>query len=388
MSIMTPPATHALDDLFYRLLRSRWDAAALDAAREAIRQQPPSWPDFLRFADERSLSPLLYGIMREQEMEPPAVEKSLRSVYIRNAARSTLLFATLSEILEGFAQQGVDVILLKGAALAESVYDNPALRPMMDLDLLIKRQHLSAAVQTLEARGFSATLVEPRPGATLAFDSQIRFHRADLAQTLVELHWGILDAPFYQETLDDAWFWESARPAGKGGALVFGPEAQVIHLSAHMLLHHGGPVWLGLHDLAEICYRYDDEMDWDLLLLQARKMKLVLPLQHVLPQVKAHWAAPIPDDVLEKLPRLKIAPEEQRAFHWLVQQRTSTAHHFVADFLTMPSLRGRMRYLWTQLFPSPAYMRTRYDIPSRWLTPFYYPRRWLLALSHVCTLMQ
>jgi hypothetical protein len=92
--------------------------------------------------------------------------------------------------------------------------------------------------------------------------------------------------------------------------------------------------------------------------------------------------------VLEKLPRLKIALEEQRAFHWLVQQRTSTAHHFVADFLTMPSLRGRMRYLWTQLFPSPAYMRTRYDIPSRWLTPFYYPRRWLLALSHARTLMQ
>ncbi|MFQ5344183.1 MAG: nucleotidyltransferase family protein, partial [Anaerolineae bacterium] len=45
-------------------------------------------------------------------------------------------------------------MLLKGAALANTLYPTPALRPLSDIDLLIPRQHLEPAVQAVKSLGY------------------------------------------------------------------------------------------------------------------------------------------------------------------------------------------------------------------------------------------
>ncbi len=376
------------NELFYALLRARWDESAWSEAARFIQKNPIDWPAFLHLAAARGLAPLLYSVTRERAILPPPVRQGLRGHYVHNAARATLLFDTLHTILAAFEREDIPVILLKGAALAEIVYANPALRPMMDLDLLIQRPHLDAATQVLTSLGFASDSREPRRGTTAAFESQIRFHRADLTDSLVELHWSLLDSPYYQARLDEAWFWQSARPGRDTRAPVLGPEAQIIHLGAHMLLHHGQTIWLGMHDIAEVCYHERDTLDWALLLAKARIMHLVLPLQRVLPRVKQGWRAPIPSAVLHELQRLPVSNDEQRAFHWITRQRASAAHHFLADFLTMPSARQRWHYALAHLFPSPLYVQQRYGMKTPWLTPFAYLRRWLRGMIHLLHLLR
>ena len=376
------------NDLFHALLRTRWDESAWSEAEEIVQEAPIDWPAFLHHAEARGLAPLLYSVTRERAILPPQVGRTLQTHYVRNAARSALLFDTLRTILDAFECEGVQAILLKGVALAESIYANPALRPMMDLDLLIRRDSLDAATRALTGLGFTSVRREPRRGAMQAFESQIRFCRADLTDSLVELHWSLLDSPYYQERLDEARLWQSARPASNGNALMLGPEVQIIHLSAHMLLHHGQTIWLGMHDIAEVCYHEQDTLNWALLLSKAGAMHLVLPLQRILPRVKRGWRAPIPDTVIHDLRRLPVSDDERRAFHWITRQRASEAHHFLADLLTIPSARQRWRFALANIFPSPLYIRQRYGVKSPWLTPFAYLRRWLRGMAHLRHLLR
>ena len=58
-------------------------------------------------------------------------------VYLASAHRNLRLFGELRQILRAFNAAGLSVIPLKGACLAEMIYGNIALRPMVDVDLLL-----------------------------------------------------------------------------------------------------------------------------------------------------------------------------------------------------------------------------------------------------------
>jgi hypothetical protein len=54
----------------------------------------------------------------------------------------------LSKVLRILQNDGIPVIVLKGAALAEVVYGNIALRSMSDVDLLVKKGSIKSRGKT------------------------------------------------------------------------------------------------------------------------------------------------------------------------------------------------------------------------------------------------
>jgi len=55
------------------------------------------------------------------------------------------VYAQLRKVLQVFCQEKVPVIVLKGALLAELVYQHIGLRTMDDVDLLVSKQDLGKA---------------------------------------------------------------------------------------------------------------------------------------------------------------------------------------------------------------------------------------------------
>ncbi len=54
----------------------------------------------------------------------------LKKEYQWSLARNMILFDELNRVLKAFNEAGIEVIVLKGAALAQTVYPDIALRPM------------------------------------------------------------------------------------------------------------------------------------------------------------------------------------------------------------------------------------------------------------------
>ena len=368
---------------FALCLRGRRDPAALEAARELGRGPAFDWPAVQSASIRWLLAPLLYDAVRGQGFVPPQVEQALRDAYEFVAQRNLWLFHQLADVLACLRSVGSGVIVLKGAALVQMAYGgNAALRPFRDLDLLIRPEVVPEARRLLQAMGYAPLRAETRAGAALDYENEVSLFKRGSVGVLLELHWSLIDSPFYQRTLRSDWFWDTAQPLAVGSerALALGVEAQLLHLCAHLRLHHTGQELLWLNDAAEVLHAYQQRIDWVVLLKQTQALALVLPTQQVLAQVAGELNAPVPEALLAHLRELRPTADEARAYARLTIENRSVARRLWDDLAALPSWRARLRFAWNNLFPSWAYMRRRYGIAHPFLLPLYYPYRWWLGL--------
>lgn len=374
----------SVDEFLHLCLRGRWDETALEAARAASRKDGFDWDAVHDIAEREGLAPLLYAITRGQNLVPPAIEEAWRLAYFHNARRNLRLFHELARIIQHLKAHRIPVIVLKGAALAEVVYGNPATRPMCDIDLLVRHENAAAALRALAKLDYAAAYSEAHAGDTLAYENEVMLRKPGTQETILEIHWSLFNSPYYQHTLAPDWFWETALPLRieTVSAQRLGPEAQLLHLCGHALLHHGSasPRMLWLHDIAEVLMAYRETLDWENLLRQAQVHNLTLPVRQLLLQVADQQRVPIPETALARLCALEPSAQEARVVARLTAPQRPVIRRFWADLASMPDWKTRLVYAGHSLFPSATYMQRRYAIPHLWLTPLYYPYRWWMGI--------
>ncbi len=114
-----------------------------------------SWGDLLREAEEQGLAPLLHKHLAAAGCAiPEHCRRRLHSLYLRSRQANAIRNRSLLKILQAFRGEAVEVLLVKGIALANLVYGDPALRPMRDIDLLIKTEDAGRAEALLFSLGY------------------------------------------------------------------------------------------------------------------------------------------------------------------------------------------------------------------------------------------
>lgn len=340
-----------------------------------------NWTALTELAAASRAAPLLYDALCEQKDAPPKILDALRAAHDSTLRYNMYLFVELRRALRRLQEQGVPVIVLKGAALAQVVYGNPALRPMRDLDLLVPQESFVRVKDTLLALGYTLPRVETQSGAALAFESEMMFSKATPLLCQVEVHWNLIDSPFYQKNLTTDWFWETSLPFAidNVSAQMLGPEAQILHLCAHLLLHHGGSDLLWHNDVVQVIRFYDSRIGWDELLTRGEALGLGLALRTILRAVVDEWGAPIPIHIVGKLSELSVSPTEARLVRALTTPGRSPAKRLWSDLMSLPGWQQRLSFALINLFPSPEYMRQRYGIENPVLVALSYPYRWWLG---------
>ena len=382
------PAAERDNDLFVRLcLRSRWEAAALDEAAKMASQGRVDWSLLCDEVRAGGLAPLVYDVLRGSQWVPETAAACLRDSYYETATFAGVMSVELGYVLRLLEKAGLPVIVLKGAALGDTLYGNSALRPMTDLDLLLHDRDISAALDVLHRNGYRTTGVEVRTGHTLEYENELVVYSPGTPPMAVELHWRLLDSPFYQDRVGASWFWETAQPAlvAGTGALVLGMEAAILHLSAHYVLHHRAQGVRWIYDIALLVESFGNDIDWQLVFDKATEFELIYSIQVVVQQLVDDWQVAFPADVVSAATELTASEEEQRVVHLLLSEQRPVVQRFWSDLSTMSSWRRRSSYLLANLFPSPAYMQDRYDLHSRGLLPLAYPYRWALGLGEFLT---
>ena len=138
-------------DALLALLRARLRLAAPDVALLPAANDRQAWADLVELAHAERVSPLVYLVVKDGEYCPPEALAALRGVYYHTLQSNTRLLRMVSEIALAFQARGVGLIVLKGMALAESLYHNPGLRPVTDIDLLVRPVGLEEIVADVEA---------------------------------------------------------------------------------------------------------------------------------------------------------------------------------------------------------------------------------------------
>jgi hypothetical protein len=215
--------------------------APLDSPRtDHAGWDPSRWGQVLDIADWHRLSPVLFTHLRRVGGAPAPVLSALERAYLANAARSMFIRQSTAEVISALDDAGVESILLKGAALVETVYADPAEREMLDLDVLVpeaQHQQASAALAALgylpgaDPVGAIPANQDSAPGS--AFPSH---HDAALIApqrlVAVELHRHIATSD-EGDGFSLAGLRERARTLPGSGHRVPSPEDLLIHVSFH-----------------------------------------------------------------------------------------------------------------------------------------------------------
>jgi hypothetical protein len=338
----------------------------------------PAWDSILAEAARQGVTPLLYRVFKPYRQQvPPAAWQRLTQAYRVRAARNALRLDEWQAVVQHLADRDIELLVLKGAALAETLYGDIALRPMGDLDVLVRRKQLAAARTALAGRGYAPVQVEHFAGAAEQFESQVSLARRDAATGLTyvcELHWHLIDSPFYARTLPLDWFWQTAVPLRLGGVetRALGAEARLLHLCAHLALHHHGTWLLWTCDVDRALRQAAGRLDWDVVTAKAVEYRLVLPVRSVLAQTVEWLGTPVPADVMARLAALRPGRQEAQVFAFMAGPPQGVIARFLNDLAHLPGGRAKVRFVLANVFPAPAYMRQRYRIRRGWLLPLYY----------------
>jgi hypothetical protein len=95
----------------------------------------------------------------------PTVRLHLRAALASEEVRYAAYLDVLRPALGALVEEGIQLIVLKGAALAETVYPRPQLRHSHDADLLLAADQQKRALSILLAHGWSLA-VAPAPAAS------------------------------------------------------------------------------------------------------------------------------------------------------------------------------------------------------------------------------
>jgi alkylhydroperoxidase family enzyme len=205
---------------------------------------------------------------------PPEILHRLRQTALAAGARNARALGHVGRLLKDLGTAGIDVAVLKGADLVERVYADVSLRPMADVDLLVRSADLERTSALLASRGYAPAAPAPGDAHQAAIDENLHVEPVRKpGGPLVEIHYAI-GVPSRVGGVDMDGVWSRMEPARVGGAdaLVLAPEDLILHLCIHVALHHGFDSRLvQLMDLHTVVDGLGDRIAWTTVDRRARE---------------------------------------------------------------------------------------------------------------------
>jgi hypothetical protein len=351
---------------------------------------PIEWNLLAKKAQKEGVAPLIYWeLSRSGKLSamPKPVANSLRATFFSTRMNNEQILKETARLVALFDQVGIPVVALKGICFALTIYPDLGLRPMVDLDLLVPAARLPEAVRIAKASGYVEPAPEALPGLDDLLDHAVGLQKRTAPFTLLELHDCLVAEQSFSHAVPVDWFWTQTLPLtgsisrpGLEKLLMLTPAAQVLYASGHAMLQHGSrnTALRWLYDFDRLVWAYQERLDWDLLLTQARIFEWSSAVIAALSQAVALFGTPVPPNVLNELSKLS-----DRNTHRVAMMQDPPATHTLEEFQKWKSLNwyGRIKLFIALLAPSPAYMRWRYGLKNNQALPIWYLYRWLGILK-------
>lgn len=338
-------------------------AAALAGDREALAEALPAYDPGRRGA---RLGVLLAH--RAARAEPPVpVPAPVRALRKRVAATWVMIERDLAGFGRALGSAGIRWAPFKGADVARRLYDDPGLRAMTDLDLLVRERDYRRARAALESDGWRNAVPGPRFDRYVEEEGSAWTAARDASPLVLELHlrlWGFVPDGLGDEILDrsepDPALGPTARRPRLADAFVLAAVHPWLHLpprspanwwELHRFLAVGGGA------MADAAAAWTEEHD------------LHLPVHLSAAQVADLWDDPLAAALAERLAgglrrSERVAARRARARHpdgvsieWVAAARL---------FARRPSRSG-LTPVWRRFWAHPGIVERL--TPERWSWP-------------------
>lgn len=257
------------------------------------------WKYLLDLAIFHGIAPLISRNLAVNDLNSrvlkPYLER-LNEIYNKTLYRNMILSDELTKILSAFNQRGIPVISLKGIALAEMLYENPALRTMSDMDILVQPDDLKRASSLLIEMGYAQlTLpnykIHPFHGAP--------YYKQTTFPIFIELHWDLEDEKLMSTPREKIWSRAQTLQLQWGKTMVLSLEDTLMFSVVQLCKQFDQLKVLG--DIAELIKKYKGGLDWRYIVNSAHSWGIGTGVYYSLKRAQDLLEAPVLLSVIKEL---------------------------------------------------------------------------------------
>lgn len=330
--------------------------------RALLPKTPESWIRLARRLGNAGLAGLVLAQDRFKANDVPLVfVDELRRCAHLAAAHTLNAMSRLERLAEALNRAKVPVILLKGAALNLTIYDRPDLRPMGDVDLLVRRGDIEKTIEVLLAAGCHR-------GAELVRDDFFPkyYYETELVMdspmpVRIDLHVRPLRPMHLLHFIDEGSFWANAMPVPIGSATAMIPsrERMLVHLAAHAA-YHGCARLLWLYDLKRYVEWAGGAIEWTEVVDLSTEWRVSLPVRRAFDRAEALLGPILPAAVRNALGAQRSGWRDRLALAHAPHDAASPVRHVAVNLACARGVRHRLGYLTAVLFPARGHLSDIY----------------------------
>lgn len=293
--------------------------------------------------NSQRLLPLLSQNLIRHGISDPLMTP-LSNLYRYNALRNQGFLRDLTKALEFLRAQGIAVMVLKGMALAIGYYGDIGLRPMYDLDLLVKQDDALRAIELLVCHGWRTNPEKGPPFQDVGPAYLLERHFKNKFGTEIDLHW---KNPQERRSETDDSYWEEAveLKAMKKSFLAMNPTGILFFTMAHGIKHRGTNAPRMIADMHTILVKSGPDIQWDLLATKIKQNGLSLPARYLFKYMNNLLYTPISSAFQNQLDSIKMPSRDWYAFYALNNLPSGPEQFFISCInLTNDYQRNKIAY--------------------------------------------
>jgi len=329
------------------------------------------WIKVKELACREGVPGILYHQLKDSDMLQ-SVLSPLKNYYRAIAALNIINLNALEKLEDALIIEKIEVMTLKGASLAENIYPGVGMRPMSDLDLMVRSRDRERFVKLLHRLGYKRNplLSHIFTKNRVVIDLHIHALNTDRISTRARLF------PRGMEPV-----WTSSVPWGQGYKYLRRPDDMdnILLLSQHLMKHSFSRlIWLV--DIFELV-KNRDRVFWTRLSKRTDHLSQRRPLSYTLYLINKLFGHEPPlgsgfDDPYGGLSRLERGILDAR----IKGRSIDRIGPFMALFCITGD-KGRMAFGWETLFPKKSVVEQEFCRPAGNKKLLFYPTRILQTLS-------
>lgn len=287
---------------------------------------------------QKKLIPLIYCYNKNIS---EGIKEKFFTEYQKTIFKNIMIQNEGKKIIKKFYENNIEFIVLKGFFLANSVYENIGIRPMDDIDFLIKKEYEDIVDNVLHSCGYRKYPTYNTTKQTYINDS-LRFY--------LDIHKEIITFKCLNKIVrwDEKDIWRTSYQFKIDNIPVktLSPTNNIIYLSYHFAFQHGGKNILSLIDICKVMKYYKDEINWNNIMILSKKLNLCKCICFTFSLLSEYFDNIVPKDIVGNLHC--FSKFEERIINKILNEG-NVASPYLLPLVLIDNNTLRMKYLFNYL---------------------------------------
>ena len=319
--------------------------------------------------------------LEDRFLPPERLVDRLRDSLLENRAKIFYAKTQLCGLLQGFKKRAIHPILIKGLALAYTVYPHASLRPSgNDIDLLVKPEEFLQAREILLAQGYHTDSYRFEILRDLQCEETFQPPKNSRNMRPVDLHWDLHVACGKRDSETTRGIFERSIQMKKPDLLfqTMDPVDTLVHSAVHMMRnHYRSMTLLWIFDMGLLGDCISKEQSWRAVQERGKEWNALLSVQYALKLAAAWTGLRLPEGYAD----FSLWPKPEQTERRAIRNAGAKANRpdiMLRLFLaTTPGLSGKVRLAKNLVFPHRSYVSEYYARGKNGSLPGAYLSYWL-----------